>query len=181
MAAQRKAPLTDKGAIMRQSRITPAGMMVAVAFCAADCFLIRFWEFFAGGLLMSVALQAVLFRMRLTRGRPRRFWVGFEVTGLALLLIYLICHQVFLTQIIVPWTYRLSATIDGTMAHLPYGIFAFYRRYLFIDMRGGMSNFGIIAVQEVSFGVPMLMLALAAAMLAGRHVGSKFSNASHGT
>ena len=156
-------------------------MMLAVAFSAADCFLIRFWGFFAGGFLMVVALQVGLFRVSRTRGSGQRFWIGFELTGLALLLIYLVCHHAFFTQIIVPWTYRLFDIIDGTMAHLPYGIFAFYRRYLFIDMRGGMGSFAIIAVQEVSFGVPMLMLALAAAMLAGCPVGSKFSNASHGT
>ena len=86
---------------------------------------------------MVVALQVGLFRMLRHRGCGRRFWVGFEVTGLALLLIYLTCHQaLFFTQMIVPWTYRFFDVIDGMMAHLPYGVFAFYRSYLFINMRG---------------------------------------------
>jgi hypothetical protein len=151
---------------MRQSRMTTSGMMVAVAFCAADCFLIRFWGLFAGAYLMVIALQVGLFRMLRNRGCGRRFWVGFEATGLAVLLIYLACHQAFFTQMIVPWTYRFFDVIDGTMAHLPYGVFAFYRKYLFINMRGGMSIFAIIAVQEVSFGIPMLMLASAVGTLA---------------
>ena len=47
----------------------------------------------------------------------------------------------YFTQVIVPSTYRLFGMIDETMACLPFGAFAFYRRYLFINMNDEIGIF----------------------------------------
>jgi hypothetical protein len=151
---------------MRLPQITTAGMMAVVVLAAVDCSLIRFWDAFAGGLLMGLALQVGLLGLPLSRGRGRRFWVGFEATGLAALLIYVPCHRVFFTQVIVPWTYHLFGAINRAMTHLSYGALVWYRRHLFINPGGALRTIDVIALQEVSFGLPMLLLASVGGLLA---------------
>lgn len=153
---------------MRLHKFTTSGMMAVVVLAAVDCYLIRFWDALAGALLMGLALQFGLFLLLRSRARGRRFWVGFEGTGLAALLIYLPCHRFFFTQIIVPWTFQVSGSIDRAMRYLPYHVFGWYRRHLFINPNNALRIIDLIALQEVSFGLPVLLLASVGGLLAVR-------------
>ena len=71
---------------MKPFRFTIAQIMVATAVLAVNAGLIRAFlvqEMFQGAILIIFALQAGLWLSLRSRGRWRRFWLGFEVTGVA--------------------------------------------------------------------------------------------------
>lgn len=75
---------------MKPFRFTIAQVMVATAVLAANAGLIRAFlvqEMFEGAILIIFALQAGLWLYLRSRGRWRRFWLGFEVAGWAFILV----------------------------------------------------------------------------------------------
>ncbi|MHC5538416.1 hypothetical protein ACYOEI_09325 [Singulisphaera rosea] len=151
---------------MRLPQFTTSGMMAVVVLAAVDCFLIQFWDALAGAFLMGLALQVGLFVLIRSRARGHHFCVGFEATGLAALLIYVPGHRAYFNQVIVPWTFDLSGAVDRALRYLPYHVFGWYRRHLVVDPNNALRIIDIIALQEVSFGLPMLLLASIGGLLA---------------
>jgi hypothetical protein len=74
---------------MNRPRMTIARLMCAIMIIALNAGLIRAFfvqEMFYGVILMFFAMQVGLFRLLRSRGRARRFWVGFELAGIAMVL-----------------------------------------------------------------------------------------------
>lgn len=155
---------------MQRPRFTTLGLMVVVLFTAIDFAMIhdifRLWEFLAGSLLLSFALQMGLLCLIWCRGRARRFWFRFELAGLAALGAYLSCPWLFSLQAIVPWTNYVSDAVDRGINLLPYGVFAWFD-WLVDDRDGALFRIvNVIVVHEVAFGVPMLLLTFIGGLLA---------------
>lgn len=123
-------------------------MMVLVAFAALDCTVIPVADHFAAGLAIGVALQVGLLLMLRSRGRRRRFWVGFEVTGSALLLSFFACKTLSLE----------------TVCRWP--LFLFDNPYNFIDIHDSLNIWEMVIVFELSYGLPMLLIAVSGGLLA---------------
>jgi hypothetical protein len=71
---------------MKPFRFTIARWMVATAVLAANAGLVRavvVEEMFHGAILILIALQVGLWCLLRHRGRVRRFWLGFEISGVA--------------------------------------------------------------------------------------------------
>ena len=107
---------------MKRPQITIATGMVLTAILAVDAGLIRAFfvqEMFHGGLLIFIALQVGLWRFLRSREHARRFWLGFEVCGLASVLLLLGAELWPESR----WNACVTASIDGayTLAsnHLP--------------------------------------------------------------
>ena len=92
---------------MRPHRSTIAGMMAVVALAALDCLAVRIADFVAGCWLVVAAMQVGLFAMIRSRGWGRRFWAGFEATGLGLLLAYIAGSHAG-PRVVNAWAYRVS-------------------------------------------------------------------------
>ena len=133
-------------------------VLVTVAF---GTFLILFWEFFAGGMLLAVGLQIGIVRLAKSRDRQNNFWKGFELSGWSMLVAYLICHKFFFTWLIVPWTYFVFNKIEAFIVNLPDPVLNLFNEYIYININNALRPVDIVAVQEVSFGLPMLLLSLA--------------------
>jgi hypothetical protein len=74
---------------VNRPRMTIARLMCAIMIIALNAGLIRAFfvqEMFYGVILMFFAMQVGLFRLLRSRGRARRFWVGFELAGIAMVL-----------------------------------------------------------------------------------------------
>ncbi len=74
---------------MKYPRFTIARLMFAILVIAFNAALIRAFSqgMFSGVILLFFAMQVGLFLVLRSQGRPRRFWVGFEVVGIAVLLV----------------------------------------------------------------------------------------------
>jgi hypothetical protein len=104
---------------VRALRVTTAGMMLGVAVVAVDFFLIV--DVFYGVLLIGLALNLGLVRMARSHGRKRRFWAGFEATGLAMLLAFIACFEAFGEVVYAPvgaFVYALIG-LQCVLARLP--------------------------------------------------------------
>jgi hypothetical protein len=80
---------------MRRPRLTIARWMGLTAIFAVNAALVRAFvvrEMFHGGILIFVALQVGLWYLPRSRGRLRRFWLGFEASGIATVLFLLSCE-----------------------------------------------------------------------------------------
>lgn len=80
---------------MGQFRFTIARWMVMVAVLAANAGLVRACvidEMFHAAFLMFIALQVGLWCALRSRGGVRRFWLGFEVSGVASVLALFYCE-----------------------------------------------------------------------------------------
>jgi hypothetical protein len=76
-------------------RLTIARWMGLTAILAVDFALVRAFvvqQMFCGGILIFSALQAGLWCLVHGKGRPRRFWLGFEVSGIAAVLALFSCE-----------------------------------------------------------------------------------------
>ena len=160
---------------MRPHRSTIAGMMVVVALAALDCLGARVADFLAGCWLVGVTMQVGLFAMFRSRGRSRRFWAGFEATGLGLLLAYLAGSSCqLLKQVVNGWAYRVTR---GRLRRCPCCVFrpdAFQwclEHGLVIDPRKPLKVNEVVAVFEVAYGLPMLLLAGVGGRLGGDGLG----------
>ncbi len=74
---------------MKRPRITIARLMFAILVIALNAGLIRAFfvqEMFYGVILLFFAMQVGLFLLLRSQGRARRFWVGFEVSAIAVVL-----------------------------------------------------------------------------------------------
>jgi hypothetical protein len=80
---------------MRRPRFTIAQWMGLTAVLAVNAALVRAFvvqEMFYGGILIFVALQLGLWCLLHSRGRVRRFWLGFEVSAVAATLAMFACE-----------------------------------------------------------------------------------------
>ena len=78
---------------------------------------------------------------------------------------YIFCPWSSVSKSIVPWTDFVSSAIGRIMRLLLYGEFAWYD-WLCSEQNGALFRFvELIATAEVSFGVPMVLLALAGGLL----------------
>jgi hypothetical protein len=117
-------------------------------------------------MLMSVLVVVGTMVILGDRARGRPFWCGFEAVGAPLLVAYLVVHGLLFARLIVPWTNFVFRWIDLWMAQLPAGAFSVCRRYFFINRRGTMTAAEVVVLQEVSFGLPMLLLGAAGGLVA---------------
>jgi hypothetical protein len=155
---------------MRPHRSTIAGMMAVVALAALDCLAVRIADFLAGCWLVVAAMQVGLFAMFRSLGWGRRFWAGFEATGLALLLAYTAGSR-HSPRVVNGWAYRVTEGIYGSMLGLPADAFQWCVKHgLVIDPRKPMKVYEVVAVFEVAYGLPMLVLAGVGGALAARFV-----------
>jgi hypothetical protein len=153
---------------MRPHRITIAGVMAVVALAALDCFGVRFAEYLAGCWLVGAAMQVGLFAMLRSGGRSRRFWAGFEATGLGLLLVYTACSHAVRREI-YGWAYRVTESIYGSLLGLPADAFQWcFEHGLLIDPRKPLKVYEMVAVFEIAYGLPMLLLACVGGVSAAR-------------
>lgn len=144
---------------MRPHRSTIAEVMALVVFAALECLGVRLAEYLAGYWLVGAALQVGLFAMLRSRGRSRRFWAGFEATGLGLLLAYTACFCVA-RRMTYGWAYRVTEGIYGAMLGLPADAFRWCIEHgLVIDPQKPLKVYEMVAVFEVACGIPMLLLA----------------------
>ena len=155
---------------IRPHRSTIAGMMAVVALAALDCLAVRIADFLAGCWLVVAAMQVGLFAMFRSRGWGRRFWAGFEATGLGLLLAYTAGSHAS-PRVVNGWAYRVTEGIYGSMLGLPADAFQWcWEHGLVIDPRKPLKVYEAVAVFEVAYGLPMLLLAGVGGALAARLV-----------
>jgi hypothetical protein len=107
---------------MRRPRVTIARWMGLIAILALNAGLVRAFvaqEMFYGGILIFIALQVGLSCLLRSRGRVRRFWLGFEISGVAAVLVLFSC-EVFpdsaLNRLLMTYT-DISASLASS--HLP--------------------------------------------------------------
>jgi hypothetical protein len=153
---------------LRPHRSTIAGVMAAVAFAAFDFLGVRNADFLAGCWLVGGSMQAGLFAVRRSVGGIHRFWVGFEVTGLGLLLAYIACSHVGL-PVFDRWAYKVSESVYGSLRGLPPDAFQWcFEHGLVIDPQKPLKVYEVVAVFEIAYGLPMLILAIVGGFLAAK-------------
>lgn len=80
---------------MRPPQLTIAQWMGLTAILAVNTALVRGFvveEMFCGGILALIALQVGLWSLLHSRGKLRRFWLGFEVIGTTAVLVLFSCE-----------------------------------------------------------------------------------------
>jgi hypothetical protein len=80
---------------MKPRRLTIARWMGLIAVLSVNAALVRAFvvqEMFIGGILIFMVLQLGLLCFLRSRGRHRRFWLGFEVSGMAAVLVLFSCE-----------------------------------------------------------------------------------------
>ena len=107
---------------MKPRRLTTARWMGLIAILAVNAALVRAFvvqEMFIGGILMFIVLQLGLLCLLRSRGRQRRFWLGFEVSGMAAILVLFSCE--FLPDSPLNRLVQAYTFIAGDLAftHLP--------------------------------------------------------------
>lgn len=144
---------------MQWHRSTIAGLWAVVAIAALDCLGVRHSEFLAGCWLVGAAIQVGLIAMLRSRGRSRHFWTGFETTGLGLLLAYAVFSQ-SCRRVVYRWAYWVTESIYDSMLGLPPDVFQWcFEHGLVIDPQRSLKVYEMVAVFEVAYGLPILLLA----------------------
>ena len=93
-----------------------------IAILAVNAALVRAFavqEMFIGGIVMFIVLQLGLLCLLRSRGRQRRFWLGFEVSGTAAVLVLFWCEYLPdspLNRLVLAYT---SIAGDLAFTHLP--------------------------------------------------------------
>jgi len=147
-------------------RVSIAGMMVAVAVVAVDCVLLMLPATFAGVYLTGIALQVGLAAWAFADPRGRRFVIGFEATGWALLLSFLL-GRAFFNRAVVQWPDFLYASYRSSLSDLtPEAVDWLLGHFSIPDPNGNLSVLQFFGVLELTFGVPMLLLASAGGLVA---------------
>jgi hypothetical protein len=107
---------------MKRPRVTIARWMGLIAVLAVNAGLVRAFvvqEMFCGGILIFIALQVGLWCLLRSRGWVRRFWIGFEISGVAAVLALFSC-EVFpdsaLNRLLMTYT-DIAANL--AFSHLP--------------------------------------------------------------
>lgn len=151
---------------MRPHRSTIAGMMTVVVFVALDCFAVRTPELYNGYWLIGCTMQIGYFMMLRSRCRTRRFWAGFEMTGLGTLLAYAAwCRADY--RAFNLWPYALLERTYGALGNLPPDAFQWcFEHGLVIDPRKPLRVYEMLIAFEVAYGLPMLLLAGGGGLLA---------------
>jgi hypothetical protein len=131
-------------------RMSIAGMMAAVAVAALDCFVLIMTG--GGGvLLVGLTLTVGFVCWWRGRGKTRRFWLGFEVAGLAAVLAYIGFIQ----------------TSDGLILKWPSYIFNLpYVIDLWDSLAADDSQIAPLVLFEMSYGLPILLIASIGGLLA---------------
>ena len=132
---------------MKWPRITIARMMAAVAVIAFDCFMFVMTAG-VGVLLIGLALTVGVVCWWRGQGEGKRFWLGFEMTGLAGVLAFIGYVKADGWIDILPWA-------EFVANHGPW-----------IYLAGVSPLLGGVVVSEVSYGVPMLLIASIGGLLA---------------
>ena len=107
---------------MKRPRITIARCMGVTAILALNSGLVRAFvvqEMFYGGILIFIALQVGLWCLLRSRGLVRRFWIGFEISGVAVVLTLFSC-EVFpdsaLNRLLMSY---IDVSANLAFSHLP--------------------------------------------------------------
>jgi hypothetical protein len=107
---------------MKPRHLTIARLMGLIAVLSLNAALVRAFivqEMFMGGIVMMMVLQLGLWCFLKSRGRHRRFWLGFEVAGTVAVLVLFSCDFLpdsLLNRLVLAYThfaYNLAFT------HLP--------------------------------------------------------------
>jgi hypothetical protein len=150
---------------MPRPRVTIVGIMAAVVFAAIDCAAVRVAEVFAGAFLIGIGVQVGLFLWMRGRGRDRRFWAGFVATGLVAMLAYIICSRSGLRMINRWPLYLFNDVIYASLPHLPAVVSGWFLDHAYINLNSPLRVIDVVAVFEVSYGLPMLLLASVGGLL----------------
>jgi hypothetical protein len=151
---------------MKRPRITIARLMVVVGIIALNAALLRAFfvqEMFSGGILSFFALQAGLFCLLRSRGRVRRFWAGFEVSGTLAVMALFSCEFFpgsALSRLVMSYT---DFIVDLVIFRLP-----FSTSYLLLDAH-------IDCFLAVVYFIPELFTALLGGLLAADLAGRQES------
>jgi len=151
-------------------------MMAVIAFAAIDCFAVRIAGSLAGCWMVGCAMQVGIIAMLPGGARSRRFWIGFEATGLGVLPVYIaLSHAEF--PLLNLWPYKILVSFYGFLRSLPPDSFQWcFEHGLIIDPHRPLKVYQIVFVFEVAYGLPMLLLAIAGGFLVSK-LGSR--RASH--
>jgi hypothetical protein len=126
-------------------------MMAAVAVVALDCFVLVMTDG-AGVLLVGLTLTVGFVYWWCGRGKVRRFWLGFEVAGLAAVLAYIGFIQTA-DELILQWPEYLCN-------HAPYVIDPWN------SLAANNSQIAPLVLFEISYGLPILLIASLGGLLA---------------
>jgi hypothetical protein len=140
---------------MPSVQFTVRGMMVAVAVVAFDFFVLMMTDG-AGVMLIGLLLNVGFVRWWRTQGRRHPSWGGFVAAGLAAVLAYIGCIQMFESGFL-QWPLFI---INSTLPYLPLGA-----EQWVIDHLTTSSQLIAFMMFEVSFGLPMLLFALVGGLL----------------
>ena len=143
---------------MRPYRSTIAGMMAVVALASSTALRLASADFLAWVLARRGRHAGRALPCYGSRGWGRRFWAGFEASGLGLLLgdRWLPCRP----QVVNGWAYRVTEGIYGSMLGLPADAFQWCLEHgLVIDPRKPLKVYEVVVVFEVAYGLPMPVLA----------------------
>ena len=108
--------------MMRWPRVTIARSMALTAALALNIALVRAFivqEMFCGVILIFVVLQLGLWRLYQGRGRTRRFWIGFEIGGVAATLALVACEVVPESNLNRLQMAYMNAVLNLAFGHLP--------------------------------------------------------------
>jgi hypothetical protein len=130
-------------------------MMAAVAVVALDCFVLIMTDG-GGTLLVGLTLTIGFVCWWRGRGKGRSFWLGFEVAGLAAVLAYVGFIQTS-DGPIIQWPAYL---LDLGLARSPYVI------DLWDSLEANHSQIAPLVLFEMTYGLPMLLIALIGGLLA---------------
>jgi hypothetical protein len=137
---------------MPSVQFTVRGMMLTTAVIALDCFALVITDG-AGVLLIGLLLNVGFVRWCRTQGRRRRFWGGFVAAGLVVVLAYIGCIQV-LGDNFAQWPLFI---LINTPQYLPTWAGEWLDNFIGTHSRFPLSF--AVAIFEVGFGLPMLLLA----------------------
>jgi len=151
---------------MWHARFSLLTLMILVVVAAIDCAFLPVAERLAGGLLIGLALQIGPLWIVRASGRARRFWVGFEATGLTLVVAYVAALHSASNRAIVQWPFSLFAGLMRACSHLPEDLQLWLLRHVLLDPNQALRVIDVIAVFEISYGLPMVLLAVAGGLLA---------------
>jgi hypothetical protein len=147
--------------------------MAVVAVVAPDCALVRLFLSTGGGLLglcaVGLAASAGLIGVLLTRGRTRRFAVGFVITGLvaaAFFFAAVLSHPVAVIGVLDGYLGRVLARMPAWLTDGPWLIEeSTVTRGQAVTVSVSYPSLGTLLLVEVLIGFPLLAVALAGGLL----------------
>lgn len=131
-------------------------LMIVVAIVALDCALVPLVERLAGGLMLGIAMELGWIRLLHARGRTRRFWIGFEAAGAAVLAVYAVGWYTC-SRMLGAWVVTVVTFGNQCASCLPDEVYLWLLRHVIIDPNAALRVIDLVVLLEVAIGFPMLL------------------------